>query len=338
MLRGQLIVDILIANGAKRMDRQDAVPPRSRPTATAVTPVQGGLPVSPHPPARQLAPDAAHGSAQSRRDADVYTQYIDPAPADFGANHSPETSGSDAEAVMTPREKGEVQRWPSNKRKPVPPIEPDPHDAVEELHESHDGHGHVHDPYDRDHGVDSYDRHDGTAYPSRDIAYSDNDRFSYTSERSEGPIPPIKDRPILGEVIAPRPQRDTIHNIVDTYRDSVMTTSSEQDDSEISFRHEGETEYTSRFKDDPHLVSPEKRGRGEGEEEVLVDRTKGQEVEREEEELGMPKMGGPVFDLTPGREPSPARYKHGEPLQFGKWRLYESANIGLTGSGRRTGR
>lgn len=25
---------------------------------------------------------------------------------------------------------------------------------------------------------------------------------------------------------------------------------------------------------------------------------------------------GPIFDLTPGREPSPARYKHGEPLQF----------------------
>lgn len=26
----------------------------------------------------------------------------------------------------------------------------------------------------------------------------------------------------------------------------------------------------------------------------------------------------PIFDLTPGREPSPARYKHGEPLHFGK--------------------
>jgi hypothetical protein len=26
----------------------------------------------------------------------------------------------------------------------------------------------------------------------------------------------------------------------------------------------------------------------------------------------------PTFDLTPGREPSPMRYRHGEPLQFGK--------------------
>lgn len=26
----------------------------------------------------------------------------------------------------------------------------------------------------------------------------------------------------------------------------------------------------------------------------------------------------PIFDLTPGREPSPARYKHGEPLHFGE--------------------
>jgi hypothetical protein len=28
-----------------------------------------------------------------------------------------------------------------------------------------------------------------------------------------------------------------------------------------------------------------------------------------------------VFDLTPGREPSPARYKHGEPLQLGEFAL-----------------
>lgn len=28
----------------------------------------------------------------------------------------------------------------------------------------------------------------------------------------------------------------------------------------------------------------------------------------------------PIFDLTPGREPSPARYKHGEPLHFGEFR------------------
>jgi hypothetical protein len=35
-----------------------------------------------------------------------------------------------------------------------------------------------------------------------------------------------------------------------------------------------------------------------------------------ESELEPPGM---VFDLTPGREPSPARYRHGEPLQFGEY-------------------
>jgi hypothetical protein len=37
---------------------------------------------------------------------------------------------------------------------------------------------------------------------------------------------------------------------------------------------------------------------------------------------------GMVFDLTPGREPSPARYRHGEPLQFG-----ESGDVTVNGFG-----
>ncbi len=36
-----------------------------------------------------------------------------------------------------------------------------------------------------------------------------------------------------------------------------------------------------------------------------------------EESDGQLVPPGPIFDLTPGREPSPARYKHGEPLHFG---------------------
>lgn len=298
------------------MDRQDAPPPRARSGGPSVTPVQGGLPASPHPAVRQAAPSPTPNDhpAPSRAEIDPYAPYNSPAPADFGITHSPETSGSDAEAILTPREKGEVQRWPSNKRKPVPPLEPSD-ELVEELHDSSDGQ-HTHDHLDN---AGSYNRHEG-GQAHHDAPYSDSDRFSYASERSEGPIPPVKDRPVLGEVISPRPQRDTIHNIVDTYRDSILTTSSDLDDSESSFRHEGEMEYTTRFKDDSHVMIPTKHALGSrGTEEVLNDRKEVEEKDQEHD-LELPKLGGPVFDLTPGREPSPARYKHGEPLQFG-WSL-----------------
>ena len=45
------------------------------------------------------------------------------------------------------------------------------------------------------------------------------------------------------------------------------------------------------------------------------------ETEQEDqfEELKSPLQPPvPTFDLTPGREPSPMRYRHGEPLQFGE--------------------
>ncbi|OCF77681.1 hypothetical protein I204_01679 [Kwoniella mangroviensis CBS 8886] len=89
------------------------------------------------------------------------------------------------------------------------------------------------------------------------------------------------------ELLAPIPRRshrdtrDTIHGIVDQYnRDSM--------DSEGVSEPLEEGDH-SRFDD-----SQEDTG----------------EVGLEPPEKGM------IFDLTPGREPSPARYKHGEPLQF----------------------
>lgn len=44
----------------------------------------------------------------------------------------------------------------------------------------------------------------------------------------------------------------------------------------------------------------------------------GSEALTDVEEEDMLAPPGPIFDLTPGREPSPARYRHGEPLQFGE--------------------
>ena len=307
------------------MDRQDAEPPRARPrpTASPLPPHQAGLPVSPHPPGRQPSP-APPRQVVSPGHLTPCAQQSDPAAHNMGLTHSPETSGSDAEVeAVTPRAGAEVQRWGSGRRKPVPSIEAE---IMEEL--------------------------------------GDGRRPSQDMDRSEGPIPPVKDRAQAGELLAPSPrwQRDTITGIVDGYRDSVVTTgtaqtagtasmtdgterrSSEMEESEVSFAQEQETEYKSRFKGDGFAAegSPYKlprkdeiarqsqtaqglgletggldvRDDDDEEEEHLVEEERDEEAR--DEMLDLPKMSGPVFDLTPGREPSPARYRHGEPLQFGE--------------------
>jgi hypothetical protein len=95
-----------------------------------------------------------------------------------------------------------------------------------------------------------------------------------------------------GEIHSPRPQRDTIHNIVDQY--------SHEDEEE----GEGGGTRISILSASTASFGNEEVGKISGE----------RERGREEVDLSPPK---PVFDLTPGREPSPARYKHGEPLHFG---------------------
>lgn len=304
-----LTADILIANGARRMERQDAEAPRvrPRPTASPVPPHQAGLPVSPHPPARQPSPTPPRQVVSSGF-LDPYAQYSDSAPASMGLTHSPETSGSDAEVeAVTPKAGAEIQRWGSGRRKPVPSIEAE---IMEEL--------------------------------------SDGQRPSRDTDRSEGPIPPMKDRADAGELLTPSPrwQRDTITGIVDGYRDSIATTngterrSSEMNDSEVSSAPEQEKEYQSRFKGEGYdgiegsppkiprkdeVARQAKSGQSDlGLDPDAHDAVRDDEVgqydvddEARDEVLDPPKMSGPVFDLTPGREPSPARYRHGEPLQFG---------------------
>ena len=105
-------------------------------------------------------------------------------------------------------------------------------------------------------------------------------------------------------IIAPIPTRDTIHGIVSQYaanRNSMVS-------------------YDSRYDDDSQAsihpdTSPSK---------TINTRASGNTEEEEQggdqfEALGSPLSPPvPTFDLTPGREPSPMRYRHGEPLQFGK--------------------
>jgi len=129
--------------------------------------------------------------------------------------------------------------------------------------------------------------------------------------------------------------------------------SSEVDDSVISFAQEQEAEYRSRFKSEEHarmegspfklpqqddVARPAHGGQGlglqhdnrgdvhddEGQNHHVADDV--DDDEARDEVLCPPDMSAPVFDLTPGREPSPARYRHGEPLEIGRL-LHASARL-----------
>ncbi len=89
------------------------------------------------------------------------------------------------------------------------------------------------------------------------------------------------------EIISPKPQRDTINSVVDRYRHD--TTYSE-----------GEDDLDTEEQD-----------------ENLRERRESVFSEESDVSLEPPPITKALFDLTPGREPSPARYKHGEPLHFG---------------------
>ena len=334
------MLDILVANGARRMNRQDAEVPKPRKVATASSasadsgpPIRTSSRVQHVPPVPVKAPvelgapipaSSASGQVSSsprytvRNTADAH--HDDTSPANLGLTHSPETSGSDIEAV-TPRGP-DIVRWGSGRRKPVPTLDHNrghhPEAGLED-----DGHSH---------GRMSYD--------------------SERSDKSEAPVSPLKDRPIL-EVLSPRPQRDTIHSLVDTYGDS--GSEREEDDrpvyrdpnDAIRYKYQLGASDTGRSSTGyagmagllglpvapaipavPALPAtstiPNKAGAAGplgysafGTHESVDDPTRGGVGDGQGEMNLTPPKLGPVFDLTPGREPSPARYKHGEPLQFG---------------------
>lgn len=108
-------------------------------------------------------------------------------------------------------------------------------------------------------------------------------------------------------LVAPIPVRDTIHGIVSHYgrdhRDSMISYDSEYDES-----------HTTNMSMSPGSSRPPRKSEDEERDDGL-------------EELHSPVVPpAPLFDLTPGREPSPMRYKHGEPLQFGAFGL-ESVGV-----------
>ncbi|WVQ79533.1 hypothetical protein IAT38_001632 [Cryptococcus sp. DSM 104549] len=115
------------------------------------------------------------------------------------------------------------------------------------------------------------------------------------------PAPPAEATPTELELHAPRPrrERDTIHGIVAQYSD-------EPGRERASFS----SSRTSRTSDAGASVADGAEGETEGGDEETLEA-----LEDADEEL-QPPSTEKLFDLTPGREPSPARYKHGEPLHF----------------------
>ncbi|OCF39995.1 hypothetical protein I317_06192 [Kwoniella heveanensis CBS 569] len=269
-------MDILIANGARRMDRQDAeLPPKPLQKHTH-TGNNLGLPVSPHPPAR-------HGSPNP--------QGVDP------QRTPPQDHGQDPDHT-TPRA-GPPERQRSIKRKAVPGAIPT-----------------THEPSTSDDDA-TFEPLSPTSQSSK-FTSSDQQEDSEREERCE-------DHP---ELLHPMPRRDvyprdTIHGIVDHYEHNRESSESLRSDLEpvgeresgsyfdrghgymTSTSNERRMSEDSRFDVGDEIAYENRPGADE-----IVGNASGDTGTLEAPEKGM------LFDLTSGREPSPARYKHGEPLQF----------------------
>ncbi|KAL7424843.1 hypothetical protein Q5752_000528 [Cryptotrichosporon argae] len=134
---------------------------------------------------------------------------------------------------------------------------------------------------------------------------------------------PLPAPPAEVHLETPQPRRDTVTSVFDHYRYSGVSDLSIQTATTSSSDYGGQAQVRN-------LGSAEKLEGGEA-----TDGDGARDTDPARDSLGdVPEDGtpradghgdegtghltppGPIFDLTPGREPSPARYKHGEPLQF----------------------
>lgn len=287
---GKLISDILIANGAKRMDRQDAQPPRNLKPPVPSHP--GGLPPSPRPTHPNLPSTATATVVQqhtpelsydNERSAEDEAQSIAPAtPRASAFSHNEAPSPRSSEDREDPYAHGLARRHQG------PEVRAYNYSDEEEPRYSEDP--------------------SSEGFTSRSSHETDTPQESSTSHIQQQREVPI---------IAPVPTRDTILNIVSQY--------GHPQHGHPQYGHpqygprSSMVSYDSRYDDDSQASinidpSPSKtnktRASGSTEEEEGGDQF---------EELKSPLQPPvPTFDLTPGREPSPMRYRHGEPLQFGE--------------------
>lgn len=334
--------DILISNGARRMDRQDAIVPQKllSPTSAASPPIRSS----------SIQPSAGHPQAPAERPptSEINHQHT-------AIQHTPELTrdrSADDEShsiePATPRASGFSD--PSRRSSEGPEIDPYAHGDLQ--HHHHQQYHEQHHQRDMN-STYSYTYSDEDHVPAelrssddftngRSSGEMTNERISFSQDRqhreqlpppkhaeqhesaSRGPHTPPRDPstrrregPEVGPVsvsssgpvqeqyreiplIAPTPIRDTIHGIVSHYgrdhRDSMISYDSEYDISQDTISMS------------PSSASGRQGGRGSDDEER-------DGLEELRSPIGPPAK---VFDLTPGREPSPMRYRHGEPLQFGK--------------------
>ena len=270
------MTDILIANGAKRMDRQDAQPPRYL-KPPSIHP--GGLPPSPRPIQPNLPSTNAAGlqhtpelSYDNDRSAEDEAQSIAPATPRASAFSHTEVSTRSSEDHEDP--------------------------YAHELARRHQGHesNQAYSYSDEEEPRYSTDDPSSAEFTSRSSNETDTQHTSSSSHS------PSAQREI--PIIAPIPTRDTIHGIVSQYaahRNSMVS-------------------YDSRYDDDSQAsihpdTSPSKTINSRASNNTEEEEGGGDQFEELRSPLSPPV---PTFDLTPGREPSPMRYRHGEPLQFGK--------------------
>ncbi|WOO79409.1 uncharacterized protein LOC62_02G002931 [Vanrija pseudolonga] len=122
-------------------------------------------------------------------------------------------------------------------------------------------------------------------------------------------------------LVAPKPrvasQRDALFSIVDGYRDSAATNNTDFTEFSEDAAYGGIDDNRDSYIERTYASERTNSAYG-GERDSVIERVFAQERQNSAnvaDEYGL-NPPGPIFDLTPGREPSPARYKHGEPLHF----------------------
>jgi len=272
------------------MDRQDAQPPRNLKPPPSVP---GGLPPSPRPTHPNLPPAAVGPqhtpelSYDNDRSAEDEAQSIAPATPRASAFSHTDVSPRSSEDRENPYAHGLARRYQG-------------HEANQAYNYS-----------DEEGPRYSTDDPSSAEFTTRSSGATDPRHAS-----SSGHIPPPQ-REI--PIIAPTPTRDTIHNIVDQYaqQDSNIVSQYAHRNPMVPYaQRTSMVSYDSRYDDDSQASihpdpSPSKTVKTQASNDTEEERGGGDQFE----ELKSPL---PTFDLTPGREPSPMRYRHGEPLQFGK--------------------
>lgn len=174
---------------------------------------------------------------------------------------------------------------------------------------------------------------------------SPNELSAPTGEEHGRNPPPVPEKnepsyfdiPLQIHTPTPRRERDTIHGIVGQYAESHGIITDEgrgsRDDRgtyDTCMRERGSVDsarscsYGEVVKGEEgqyNDIIGQRDGHWNGEPETDREGEAGAEEEGEEDGVLRSQVPGMIFNLIPGREPSPARYKHGEPLHFGKSRI-----------------